>query len=129
METVPQDGDELPANVSLIEMRRYRLHSRIERNPAAAKAAKQHHGLRCQVCDVSFAERYGPLGDGFIEAHHLRPISLLEEGKPVSYDVATDFAVLCANCHRMIHRAADPSDIDGFRALFRLRNNDALLSS
>jgi 5-methylcytosine-specific restriction enzyme A len=122
METVPQDGDELPANVSLVEMRRYRLHSRLERNPAAARAAKQHHGLRCQVCDVNFAERYGPLGDGFIEAHHLRPISLLEEGKPVSYDVATDFAVLCANCHRMIHRTADPSDIEEFRALFQVRN-------
>jgi 5-methylcytosine-specific restriction enzyme A len=123
VETAPRDGEDIPANVSLVEMRRYRLHSRIERNPAAAKTAKQHHGLRCQVCDVSFAEKYGPLGEGFIEAHHLRPISLLEEGKPVSYDVATDFAVLCANCHRMIHRTADPSDIEGFRALFQVRNS------
>jgi 5-methylcytosine-specific restriction protein A len=122
LETEPGDWIQLPLNASLLEVRRYRLHSRIERNPAAAKAAKQYHGTRCQVCDISFAERYGDLGEGFIEAHHLRPISLLEEGKPVNYDVAADFAVLCANCHRMIHRTADPSDLGALRTLFKLRN-------
>jgi 5-methylcytosine-specific restriction enzyme A len=119
IETGSGDTGELPPSSSLIEVRRYRLHSRIERNPAAAKVAKKHHGLRCQVCDISFAEKYGPLGEGFIEAHHLRPIALLEEGTPISYDVAADFAVLCANCHRMIHRTTDPSDIEGLRALIR----------
>ena len=41
----------------------------------------------------------------------------LEEGVPVKYNVASDFAVLCANCHRMIHRTSDPSDLEGFRKL------------
>ena len=44
----------------------------------------------------------------------------LDEGAAVSYDVAADFAVLCSNCHRMIHRATDPSDLQGFRRLIRL---------
>jgi 5-methylcytosine-specific restriction protein A len=66
---------------------------------------------------LSFPERYGEIGDGFIEAHHLKPISTLEEGISVDYDVATDFAVLCSNCHRMIHRAADPSNLQAFKAL------------
>jgi 5-methylcytosine-specific restriction enzyme A len=35
----------------------------------------------------------------------------------VTYDVAADFAVLCANCHRMIHRSPDPSNLAQFRAL------------
>jgi 5-methylcytosine-specific restriction protein A len=122
IETTPVDATDMPTGGSLIEVRRYRLHSRIERNPAAAKSAKKHHGLRCQVCDINFAERYGALGEGFIEAHHLRPIALLEEGKPISYDIAEDFAVLCANCHRMIHRTVDPSDVAALRALFRARN-------
>ena len=125
METAPDDVEDLPTGGSLIEIRRYRLHSRIERNPAAARIAKKHHGLRCQVCDINFAERYGPLGEGFIEAHHLRPIALLEEGKPINYDVAADFAVLCANCHRMIHRTPDPSNLEALRALFRA--NDGTL--
>jgi len=48
-------------------------------------------------------------------AHHLRPIATFEEGIAVKYDVAMDFAVLCLNCHRMIHRLADPSDLVAFR--------------
>jgi hypothetical protein len=58
----------------------------------------------------------GEIGRDFIEAHHLRPIATLEEGVPVKYDVAADFAVLCSNCHRMIHRFANPSDVQSFRA-------------
>jgi MrcB-like, N-terminal domain len=33
----------------------------------------------------------------------------------VHYDIATDFAVLCSNCHRMIHRTVDPSNLAQFR--------------
>jgi 5-methylcytosine-specific restriction enzyme A len=109
------DDDTRTAPASLLELRRYKMHRRIERNPRAAREAKRHHGVRCQACDLQFDERYGEVGKGFIEAHHLRPISSLEEGTAVSYDVAADFAVLCSNCHRMIHRTADPSDLDGFR--------------
>ena len=52
-----------------------------------------------------------------IEAHHLKAIASLEEGVAVTYDVAADFAVLCANCHRMIHRSDDPSDLNKFRGI------------
>ncbi len=100
---------------SLLERRQYRLHRRIERNAAGARIVKQHHGTRCQACGLDFAERYGPIGQGFIEAHHLRPISSLIEGTAVTYDVVTDFAVLCSNCHRMIHRTTDPADMESFR--------------
>ncbi len=117
----PEADDDTPTGAaSLIELRRYKMHRRIERNPKAAKEAKRHHGLRCEACGLQFEERYGVLGKGFIEAHHLRPISSLEEGAAVSYDVATDFAVLCSNCHRMIHRTDDPADLEGFRALLVL---------
>jgi 5-methylcytosine-specific restriction enzyme A len=87
----------------------------VERNPTAAKQAKKIHGTRCQACDLDFEERYGAIGNGFIEAHHLKLIASLEEGVAVTYDVAADFAVLCANCHRMIHRSADPSNLTLFR--------------
>jgi len=36
----------------------------------------------------------------------------------VTYDVAADFAVLCANCYRMIHRSDDPSDLSLFKKNF-----------
>jgi 5-methylcytosine-specific restriction protein A len=102
---------------SLIEQRRYKMHRRIERNAKAAKAAKKHHGTRCQACEFDFHEQYGEIGLGFIEAHHLKPIGSLNEGEAVSYDIAADFAVLCSNCHRMIHKSSDPSDVAAFRRL------------
>jgi 5-methylcytosine-specific restriction protein A len=103
-------------NVTITEKRQYVLHKKIERNGTAAKAAKKHHGTVCQACDLDFFARYGDIGQGFIEAHHLTPISTLIEGVAVQYNVAEDFAVLCANCHRMIHRTDDPSDLIAFRA-------------
>lgn len=113
--------DEPPRSASLIEVRRYRLHRRIERNPRAAAEAKRVHGTTCQGCGLSFLAMYGEIGRGFIEAHHLRPLYTLEEGASTAYDVKRDFVVLCANCHRMIHRTADPSDLASFRASVRLR--------
>jgi 5-methylcytosine-specific restriction enzyme A len=104
---------------SLIEQRRYRMHRRIERNAKAGKAAKKHHGTRCQACEFDFRECYGEIGRDFIEAHHLKPIGSLNEGEAVSYDIATDFAVLCSNCHRMIHKSIDPSDLLAFRLLLQ----------
>jgi 5-methylcytosine-specific restriction protein A len=100
---------------SITETRKYAFHRKIERNRTAAKQAKKFHGTRCQACDLDFEERYGEIGKGFIEAHHLKPISTLEEGVAVTYDVAADFAVLCANCHRMIHRSDDPSNLSLFK--------------
>jgi 5-methylcytosine-specific restriction protein A len=116
LEEGAEDEDVIPS-ASLTERRRYRFHRRIERNPKASKEAKKFHGTRCQACRLDFSERYGSIGQGFIEAHHLRPISSLEEGSVVTYNAASDFAVLCSNCHRMIHRSKDPADVGALRAL------------
>ena len=113
-ESTTENG-ELGDTASLEERRSYRMHRRIERNPLASKAAKKFHGTVCQACKFSFRERYGTLGAGFIEAHHLKPLSTLVEGSIVRYDIATDFAVLCSNCHGMIHKMQDPSDLESFR--------------
>jgi 5-methylcytosine-specific restriction protein A len=104
-------------STSVVETRRYAYHRKVERSRTATKKAKEFHGTRCQACDLSFPERYGDIGEGFIEAHHLKAISTLEEGVSVAYDIAADFAVLCSNCHRMIHRYADPSNLAAFRLI------------
>lgn len=103
-------------STSVVETRKYAYHRKIERNRTAARQAKKFHGMRCQACDLDFAERYGVIGKGFIEAHHLKAISTLEERVAVTYDIGADFAVLCSNCHRMIYRYVDPSDLKSFRA-------------
>ena len=110
------DGNDA-AGDTIVERRRYRQHRKIERNSKAAKRAKQIHGYICQCCGFDFAAVYGEGGAEYIEAHHLTPLSELPEDVPVAQDPKTDFAVLCANCHRMIHRKDTPKTVDGLRAL------------
>jgi len=109
----------IPPETSITETRKYAYHRKVERNRTATQFAKNFHGNRCQAWNLDFSERYGEIGRGFIEAHHLRPIATLDEGVPVKYDAAADFAVLCPNCHRMIHRTDNPSDLAAFRKLVR----------
>lgn len=97
-----------------------RTHVKIERNRKLVEDVKKYKGSRCEVCDLSFVERYGSIGLDYIEAHHLTPLARLN-GKKVELDPVKDFAVLCANCHRMMHRMEDVSDIDGLRAILLLK--------
>lgn len=83
-----------------------RLHMAHERNQTViskAKALGLEHDpmLRCQVCGFSFIETYREQGRGFIEAHHKQPVAELRAGSRTSVD---DIALVCANCHRMLHR-------------------------
>ena len=82
-----------------------RLHLTRERNRTLVAKAKsiafeQDSMLRCQVCGFSFKERYGEHGHKFIEAHHKQPIAELKQG---SRTRLADLALVCANCHRMLH--------------------------
>lgn len=56
---------------------------------------------RCYICGFNFEETYGPIGMGFIEVHHIKPISSLKEDERVS---TKDLIAICSNCHRMLHR-------------------------
>ena len=58
--------------------------------------------LECEVCGFDFKSTYGELGDGFAECHHTKPISELMPGEKTKI---TDLSIVCANCHRMIHRS------------------------
>ena len=102
------------------ELRKFRFHKRIERNIQLLKKVKSSQGYTCKVCNTNFEDKYGPLGKEFIEAHHLRPIAQLT-GDKVKLDARTDFTVLCSNCHSMIHRLDDPSDLELLKSM--LQNN------
>lgn len=73
-----------------------------ERNKLLRDEALRFHGFTCVVCNFNFKDFYGDLGKDFIEVHHIVPIS--ENQTKVSVNSQTDLTVLCANCHRMIHR-------------------------
>ena len=84
-----------------------RRHLARERNPTLVKRKKeavlQATGkLSCQCCGFDFASAYGELGAGFAECHHTQPIASLKEGHRTKLE---DLAIVCANCHRMLHRS------------------------
>lgn len=75
--------------------------TRRERDPELRKQAIIQHGLDCMACGFNFEQTYGELGEGFVEVHHVVPLS--QSGK-TDTDPKEDLVVLCANCHRMVHR-------------------------
>lgn len=83
----------------------YRIHKSRERSSKAVGAAKQaaaaRGDLRCSVCGFDFEKTYGKLGKGFIECHHVKPISEYRKGEATRIE---DLALVCPNCHRMLHR-------------------------
>ncbi|MCL1909430.1 MAG: HNH endonuclease [Kiritimatiellaeota bacterium] len=82
--------------------------TRYERDPKIRKAAikahrKKYGALPCHVCGFDYEKTYGEHGRGFIEVHHIKPLSSKDE--EVEVNPETDLVCLCANCHRMIHRS------------------------
>lgn len=58
--------------------------------------------VACGVCSFDFLASYGERGRDYIEVHHVLPLH-------VSGQATTrldDLELLCANCHRMVHRGA-----------------------
>lgn len=84
-----------------------RLHIIKERSRLLIELAKETWAKRsggdiaCDVCGFRFAKTYGKVGLGFIEAHHIVPISQLE---PASVVKLSDLVPVCSNCHSMLHR-------------------------
>lgn len=96
-----------------------RKHLARERNrklvDAKKKAALKKHGkLECEVCSFDFAASYGARGDGFIECHHTKPVSTLAAGHRTHIN---DLALVCANCHRVIHRGKPWLGVEELRKL------------
>jgi 5-methylcytosine-specific restriction protein A len=60
---------------------------------------------------------YGEIGKEFIEVHHLKPIHLFDDTHEV--DPIKDLITLCPNCHAMIHKLEDPSDISTLKQLIQ----------
>jgi hypothetical protein len=83
-----------------------RLHMVRERNSQLAKQKKEAvlavaGNLKCEICNFDFELCYGEIGKGFCEVHHLSPISGRSENTPTNLD---DLAIVCSNCHKMLHR-------------------------
>lgn len=118
-ETVPdiEDlGEDSAPEGRLLERRHF---ARERDRSLRAKKIKQHrdkHGsLACAICGFDFAAAYGDHGDGYIECHHVIPLH-------ASGEVETrldDLILICANCHRMVHRTNPWLTPEQLRALVK----------
>lgn len=82
------------------------IHYKIERNPKIIKIAKKvfknkNESLYCEICGFNFYEFYGDFGQDYIEGHHNKPLNKYSEGEKTNIK---DIKMVCANCHRIIHR-------------------------
>jgi 5-methylcytosine-specific restriction protein A len=101
-----------------------RVHLRRERNRGLIESKKrlvlkQSGLLTCEVCGFDFKAEYGDRGDGFIECHHTKPLEALLPGGKTH---VRDLALVCSNCHRMIHRRRPWLTIDELRQQVVHRN-------
>jgi 5-methylcytosine-specific restriction protein A len=81
-----------------------RLHYRRERNPQVRRGLLERRwtaGLECEMCGIARPDLDRGLQEALFEAHHLVPIAdAVERATKLS-----DVALLCACCHRLLHRA------------------------
>ena len=80
-------------------------HVRRERDPKLRKRLLEQRrksgGLKCDVCGCTSSDHSPHLGEAVFESHHLVPLAAGQERKTQ----LKDMSLLCANCHRMVHRA------------------------
>ncbi len=82
------------------------IHETKERNSKLINSFKKHKEksnptLKCEICGFSFEEFYGKSGAGYIEAHHIKPLAMLDKETTTTFD---DLILVCSNCHKMLHR-------------------------
>ncbi|MDQ0686268.1 5-methylcytosine-specific restriction protein A [Streptomyces achromogenes] len=98
------DLDDYSAPEGRLLMSRHRRRERNKglRKKKIAAVLRQGGTLACEACGFDFEEVYGDRGSGYIECHHVVPLHEAGEGRTK----LSDLALICANCHRMIHRCA-----------------------
>jgi len=96
-----------------------KLHKYRERDSSIIRKKKQtalerEGKLSCEVCGFDFKTVYGEIGQGFIECHHKVPLSNINAKTVTKMD---DLALVCANCHRMLHRKLDSFSVADLKSI------------
>ena len=90
--------DEIFAEGHLVTSRHRRRESKLRKRLLAKTGDDQ---LICSICQFEAPQLERKLRESFFEAHHIRPLS---ETKGVVSTRVGDLSLLCASCHRYIHR-------------------------
>jgi len=98
----------------LTRLHRYRERSRTLVEAKKKEVLQKQGCLQCEACGFDFAKKYGPAGDGIIDVHHTKPVHTLKPGEKTKL---SELALLCANCHRVVHSKRKWLSVDEVRAL------------
>lgn len=121
-EPAPTSITEVDVDVEFAEGRILTVrHARRERKPALRKALlarrRKVGALACDACGYKSGAIEPAVADAAFEAHHLVPLAWAGD----SITKVADTALLCATCHRMVHRAISISrqwlGMEGIRKL------------
>lgn len=89
-------------------------HRRLERRTQVRKFIYEK-GFRCEACGFELGSRDASVWRSSFEIHHLEPYKSLAKDAERTV-TSKDVAVLCANCHKAIHRFSDNTSVAEFRA-------------
>ena len=105
-----------PPAQAMLESKRRSKSLALERR-GSARGYVRVKGFKCEACGLEITKDEQQIWGSSFELHHLTPFNELDVGEFREVDV-NDFAVLCATCHRAIHRwgylGGDISDVERF---------------
>jgi 5-methylcytosine-specific restriction protein A len=114
---VDAEGVEAIEGELRLALHRHRARERWLRDRKLDEAKAIHGGrLPCEVCRFDFFEVYGEMGRDFAQVHHLKSLGDRTRPSKTSLD---DLAVVCGNCHLMIHRGNQARPLDEVRRALR----------
>jgi hypothetical protein len=98
----PEDDVAAVEGQSDYRYRKHRRRDRYKRKEKIDAVLKRTGRLMCEVprCHFDFVEKYGPIAKRFAHVHHLKPLG---NNESVAKTKLKDLAIVCANCHAMIH--------------------------
>ena len=110
MEGHEHDNEKYPEGASVtVQVNRY------ERDPRNRAAALSIHGYACKGCGLVMSDLYGDIATGFIEVHHIKPVSVM--GDNYLIDPVKDLLPLCPNCHSIVHRRKPPYTLNELKEI------------
>lgn len=105
-----QDSEAIEGEARLASRRHQKREGWLRNEKIAQVRAENAGRLPCQACGFDFFAAYGETGRDYAQVHHLNPLS--DRTKPSSTRLS-DLAVLCANCHVMVHRGGKNRSLNG----------------
>jgi 5-methylcytosine-specific restriction protein A len=114
-EPLPPFEDEELADEGRLLFRRHRVRERNRRLTDRKKdrVLTDTGALACEACRFEFGRTYGDHGTGYIECHHIVPLAAVGQTRTR----LSDLALVCANCHRMLHKGTPSPSIEQLAAM------------